>query len=149
MQRYIDASEQGDAWAVADMLTEDVRFSMPPVPGVWEGRNEVVESWMRACSDADTEAALDLVDPQFEMTEAPSPPGDGDGAVLEAIDVSFGDAAQVFYIGPASCGVYGCPAGVCEAVRRWGTAPLDELAASLMARPRVSRPSGAARKAAG
>ena len=56
------------------------------------------------------------------FVQAPSPPGDGDGAVLEAIDVSFGDAAQVFYIGPASCGVYGCPAGVCEAVRRWGTA---------------------------
>ncbi|HEX3909910.1 MAG TPA: gamma-glutamyltransferase [Solirubrobacteraceae bacterium] len=50
-------------------------------------------------------------------------------AELDAVDVSFGDAAQVFYIGPASCGVYGAPAGVCEAARRWGTMPLDELAA--------------------
>ncbi|MDQ6811353.1 MAG: gamma-glutamyltransferase [Actinomycetota bacterium] len=50
-------------------------------------------------------------------------------AVLEAIDVSFGDAAQVFYVGPASCGVYGTPAGVCEALGRWGTVPLAELAA--------------------
>jgi len=32
-------------------------------------------------------------------------------------------------VGPASCGVYGCPAGVCEAVGRWGTVPLDQLAA--------------------
>ncbi len=48
-----------------------------------------------------------------------------DGAVeLEAVDVSFGDAVQVFYIGPASCGVYGTPAGVCAAVERWGTMPL-------------------------
>jgi len=31
-------------------------------------------------------------------------------AELDAVDVSFGDAAQVFYIGPASCGVYGVPA---------------------------------------
>lgn len=53
-----------------------------------------------------------------------------DGAVeLEAVDVSFGDAVQVFYIGPASCGVYGTPAGVCAAVERWGTVPLHELAA--------------------
>ena len=37
-----------------------------------------------------------------------------------AIDVSFGDAAQVFHIGPASCGVYGAPAGVCEAVAALG-----------------------------
>ena len=37
------------------------------------------------------------------------------------VDVSFGDADQVFHIGPASCGVYGTPAGVCEAAARWGT----------------------------
>ena len=50
-------------------------------------------------------------------------------AELEPIDVSFGDAAQVFHIGPASCGAYGVPAGVCEASRRWGTIALAELAA--------------------
>ena len=50
-------------------------------------------------------------------------------AELRAVDVSFGDAAQVFHIGPASCGVYGTPAGVCAAIERWGTVPLQELAA--------------------
>ena len=50
-------------------------------------------------------------------------------AELRAVDVSFGDAAQVFHIGPASCGVYGTPAGVCAAIERWGTVPLSELAA--------------------
>jgi gamma-glutamyltranspeptidase/glutathione hydrolase len=50
-------------------------------------------------------------------------------ADLHAIDVSFGDAAQVFHIGPASCGVYGAPAGVCAAMRRWGTVPLEDLVA--------------------
>jgi gamma-glutamyltranspeptidase / glutathione hydrolase len=50
-------------------------------------------------------------------------------AELRAVDVSFGDAAQVFHIGPASCGVYGTPAGVCEALRRWGSVPLQDLAA--------------------
>src|SRR3984893_18154960 len=62
------------------------------------------------------------------FVQAPTRAEEGSGAALEAIDVSFGDAAQVFHIGPASCGVYGTPAGVCEAVRRWGTAPLEELA---------------------
>ncbi len=55
--------------------------------------------------------------------------GDGAAAALQAIDVSFGDAAQVFHIGPASCGVYGTPAGVCAAVARWGTARLEDLVA--------------------
>jgi gamma-glutamyltranspeptidase/glutathione hydrolase len=53
----------------------------------------------------------------------------GHVAELQAVDVSFGDAAQVFYVGPASCGAYGTPAGVCEAIDRWGTIALSELAA--------------------
>ncbi len=61
--------------------------------------------------------------------EAPLRAQDGSAAELEAIDVSFGDAVQVFYIGPASCGVYGTPAGICGAVARWGTVPLERLAA--------------------
>jgi gamma-glutamyltranspeptidase / glutathione hydrolase len=59
---------------------------------------------------------------------APQRASDGSAAELQAIDVSFGDAVQVFYIGPASCGVYGTPAGVCAAVKRWGTVPLAVLA---------------------
>ncbi len=62
------------------------------------------------------------------FVEAPTRAGDGSEVELQGIDVSFGDAEQVFYIGPASCGVYGVPAGVCEALRRWGTVPLEELA---------------------
>ncbi|HXB66129.1 MAG TPA: gamma-glutamyltransferase [Solirubrobacteraceae bacterium] len=63
------------------------------------------------------------------FVEAPARATDGSAAELRAIDVSFGDAAQVFHIGPASCGVYGAPAGVCEAIARWGTVALGELAA--------------------
>jgi gamma-glutamyltranspeptidase / glutathione hydrolase len=63
------------------------------------------------------------------FVEAPARARDGSAAELQAIDVSFGDAVQTFHIGPASCGVYGTPAGVCEAVARWGTVPLETLAA--------------------
>ncbi len=63
------------------------------------------------------------------FVEAPTWVGDGSEAELLGVGVSFGDAEQVFHIGPASCGVYGVPAGICEAVRRWGTVPLAELAA--------------------
>lgn len=63
------------------------------------------------------------------FVQAPTRAGDGSEAELEVLEVSFGDAEQLFYIGPASCGVYGIPAGVCEAARRWGTMPLEQLAA--------------------
>lgn len=63
------------------------------------------------------------------FVQAPERATDGSVAELEAVDVSFGDAVQVFYIGAASCGIYGTPAGVCEAIERWGTIELAELAA--------------------
>ncbi|MCW2967251.1 MAG: gamma-glutamyltransferase, partial [Solirubrobacteraceae bacterium] len=48
---------------------------------------------------------------------------------LLAVDVSFGDATQVFHAGAASCGTYGTPAGIVAAAERWGSVPLEQLAA--------------------
>ena len=63
------------------------------------------------------------------FVQAPSRRDDGGEAELLAVDVSFGDAAQVFHIGPASCGAYGNPAGVAAASARWGSVPLADLTA--------------------
>jgi gamma-glutamyltranspeptidase/glutathione hydrolase len=62
---------------------------------------------------------------------------EGRRAELLPIDVSFGDAVQVFNVGPASCGAYGLPAGLAQASRRWGTVPLAELAAPAAALARA------------
>ncbi len=80
------------------------------------------------------------------FVEAPARATDGSAAELRAIDVSFGDAAQVFHIGSASCGVYGTPAGVCEAIARWGTVSLEQLAtpAAELARAGVALNAGQA-----
>src|SRR3954465_10524784 len=51
-----------------------------------------------------------------------------DRSPLEAVEVSFGDAVQVFNVGAAACGVPGNPAGVWEASERFGSLPLAELA---------------------
>src|SRR4051794_24970128 len=58
-------------------------------------------------------------------------------AALEAVDVSFGDAVQVFHVGAAACGVYGTPAGICHAAERFGTVPLAELVAPAAALARA------------
>src|ERR1700731_3666666 len=55
--------------------------------------------------------------------------GDTPIAELVPVNVSFGDAVQVFHVGAASCGTYGTPAGVCAATARWGTIGLADLAA--------------------
>jgi len=46
---------------------------------------------------------------------------------LRAVEVSFGDAVQTFHIGPASCAVYGTPAGIALASKRFGRLPLAAL----------------------
>src|SRR4051794_23905115 len=57
-----------------------------------------------------------------------APGGTGSGR-LRPVDVSFGDAVQVFNVGAAACGVYGTPAGIAAAAARYGTVPLAELCA--------------------
>ena len=101
--------------AVASMLTSFV--TEPLLTGLGAG------GYMLVAGGGQPSALLDF------FVQAPTRAGDGTEAELRGIDVSFGDAAQVFHIGAASCGVYGTPAGVCEAVRRWGTVALEELAA--------------------
>src|ERR1700752_2413738 len=101
--------------AVAAMLTSFV--TEPLLTGLGAGGYMLV---------AGAGTAPELLD---FCVQAPTRAGDGSEAELHGVDVSFGDAAQRFHIGPASCGVYGVPAGVCEAARRWGTVTLEELAA--------------------
>lgn len=44
--RYVECSERVDVAGLAALLDRDVRFSMPPEPGVWTGRDEVVQGWV-------------------------------------------------------------------------------------------------------
>jgi len=56
---------------------------------------------------------------------------DTDPAPLVPIDVAFAeDALQRFNCGPSSCGAYGTPAGLAEALRRFGTLALGDLTAA-------------------
>jgi gamma-glutamyltranspeptidase/glutathione hydrolase len=73
------------------------------------------------------------------FAEAPA----GAPSELTPVSVSFGDAEQTFHIGPGSVAVYGTPAGVCEAMRRWGTRPLRELCRPAAALARAGVPLNA------
>jgi RNA polymerase sigma-70 factor (ECF subfamily) len=46
LERYVAFSETPDPTALKRLLTDDVRFSMPPQPGIWEGRDAVVDGWV-------------------------------------------------------------------------------------------------------
>jgi gamma-glutamyltranspeptidase/glutathione hydrolase len=69
-----------------------------------------------------------------------SAPSDGERDPLVPVDVSFGDANQVFHVGAASCGAPGVTSGLEEAVLRWGSLALADLAepAAVLAREGVA-----------
>ena len=46
LARYVDCSERADPEGLAALTHEDVRFSMPPTPGVWSGRDTVLQCWI-------------------------------------------------------------------------------------------------------
>ncbi len=43
---YVEATENLDVDGLAELLREDVRFAMPPQPGVWVGGRETVQGWV-------------------------------------------------------------------------------------------------------
>jgi gamma-glutamyltranspeptidase/glutathione hydrolase len=60
---------------------------------------------------------------------APGKGSDAEGGELMPVEVRFTEeAVQVFHVGPASCGVYGTPKGVSEALSRYGTMAMSDLA---------------------
>jgi RNA polymerase sigma-70 factor, ECF subfamily len=46
LDRYVEASERGDVAALTALMREDLRFSMPPEPGLHVGRERVVGYWV-------------------------------------------------------------------------------------------------------
>jgi RNA polymerase sigma-70 factor (ECF subfamily) len=46
LRRFTDASVAADIPTLTTMLRDDIRYSMPPTPGVYVGRDAVVNSWV-------------------------------------------------------------------------------------------------------
>ena len=45
LERYMEAGERDDLDGLAETLAEEARFTMPPDPGVWVGRDVLIASW--------------------------------------------------------------------------------------------------------
>jgi RNA polymerase sigma-70 factor (TIGR02960 family) len=61
LERYMQHSENPDPQGLKDLLSQDVRFSMPPEPGVWQGRDTVVDAWVQGGFGSDTFGAMRCV----------------------------------------------------------------------------------------
>ena len=115
VQRYLVLSESADARGVAEILHEDVRFSMPPDPRVWDGRDNVIQSWIDGGFGTDTFGSLRCLVTHANRQPAVAAwvrkPGDTAYAPL-AIDVlriQDGLIAEIVTFGPSVFESFGLP----------------------------------------
>jgi len=112
--------------AVAAVLTSCVTES--PLTGLGAGGYMLVH-------EGSEQVLLDF------FVSAPGRDGAERGADLVPVPVYFTpEIPQVFHVGAASCGVPGTPAGLVEALERFGSVPMAELAAPAAALARDGLP---------
>ena len=89
LDRFVEYCESPDPIALKRLLSEDARFSMPPQPGIWEGRDEVVQCWIDGGFGSESFGSLRCVVTRANRQPAVAcsrAPGD-DGYSPLAIDV--------------------------------------------------------------
>ena len=114
LERYLNATDEGDAEGFVEMMREDARFSMPPEPGVWVGRRKIVESWSPAF-DAESFGQMRGVMTRANMQPAVAcylrPPGESvfRPMALDVIRIEEGLVAEIVTFPPQVFPAFGLP----------------------------------------
>ena len=115
LDRLVRYSEHPDIEGFKRVLSEDVRFSMPPQPGVWKGRDTVLQSWVDGGFGSEAFGSLRCLitraNRQPAVANYSHRPGD-DGHLPMAIDVvkiAGGEIAEIVTFGPELFGILGLP----------------------------------------
>ena len=115
LERVVRYSETPDPAALKRVLSEDVRFSMPPEPGLWQGRETVVQSWVDGGFGSEAFGSLRCLITRANRQPAVANyvhrPGD-DGSrpmALDVLTIAGGEIADIVTFGPSLFGVFGLP----------------------------------------
>ena len=115
LEVYVHHTEVPDPSALKQLLSEDVRFSMPPEPGLWEGRDEVVESWVEGGFGTgmfgSMRCAVTGANRQPAVACYVRRPGDDTFTPLaiDVLRVTDGEIAEIVTFGPSVFGSFGLP----------------------------------------
>ena len=115
LARYTEYTETPEPLALKRLFSEDLRFSMPPQPGVWEGRDTVVQSWIDGGFGSESFGSLRCVvtraNGQPAVANYVRTPGD-DGyspLALDVLRIVDGTIADIVTFDGAVCGWFGLP----------------------------------------
>ena len=115
LQRYVDASELGDGDALAELLREDARFTMPPEPTLVVGREAVVTFWVEGGFGSDSWGRLRCALTRANMQPAVAcyvrRPGDAEyrALALDVLRIEDGAIAEVTTFGDEVFPAFGLP----------------------------------------
>jgi RNA polymerase sigma-70 factor (ECF subfamily) len=116
LQRYMDANDRGDPAAFTDLLTEDVRFTMPPAPTVVVGLEAVVGYWVEggfgASSWGELRTALTRANRQPAVANYLRRPGESEyrALALDVLRIEEGRIVEVTAFGAEVFPAFGLPA---------------------------------------
>lgn len=120
LARYVAAAEEVNLSELESLIREDASFRMPPVPGVWVGRDAMIREWVNGGFGSESFGRL-----RCATTRANSQPavaawvrraGDADWRAL-AIDVlriEDGRVAEIVTFGPDVFASFGLPATLAD-----------------------------------
>ena len=115
LNRYIEYGETPDPAALKQLLSEDVRFSMPPQPGIWEGRDRVVQSWVDGGFGSESFGSMRCLVTRANRQPAVAcyvrKPGDDDYSPLaiDVLRVSGGAVSDIVVFDGSVFGWFGLP----------------------------------------
>jgi RNA polymerase sigma-70 factor (ECF subfamily) len=116
LARYVEASERADLEAFAALMHEDARFSMPPYPGTWKGRDAVLQSWIEGGFGTDTMGSMRCVltraNGQPAVAGYVRRPGDSEYTLLamDVLQIEDGVVRDIVAFGFSLLGPFGLPA---------------------------------------
>ncbi|HEU0213593.1 MAG TPA: sigma-70 family RNA polymerase sigma factor [Jiangellaceae bacterium] len=132
LQRYIDAHERGDASAVAELLAEEVRLTMPPHPQWFFGREAIVGlhtqvfdpaseryhgHWWSLPTRANRQPAVAHYCQQPTAEATKTLPGEYRAQVLDVLRVEGGKVAEITSFEPIMFRAFGLPLTLDEPAR--------------------------------
>jgi RNA polymerase sigma-70 factor (ECF subfamily) len=101
LDRYMDATNRGDAAAIAELLRADALFAMPPAPEWWAGREAIVAAWVEggfgSASFGEFRTLLTRANGQPAVAGYLRRPGDSEyrAFALDVLRIEDGEIAEV------------------------------------------------------
>ena len=115
LARYVEASENGDAHAIAALMHEDARFSMPPEPGLFVGRDTIVGYWLEGGFGTEEFGRFKILHTRANRQPAIAnyvlAPGDDTyrSMALDVLKIEGGAISEIITFGSKSFAWFGLP----------------------------------------